>query len=259
MDQFSITRQTTAFLGILALLELAIVLIFPLLAVLFGAVAAPLMIFVWMKAGVRTGKWLWWNPVVVPLTQAEGAVVLSAAVMFATGILVTGYEAIRFASGERDLLTGYAFRYMLSGAPSSRPVGTRAFSYSDPAMQQEFKDELAKAGIPFTLDTKKGKEYVVWTPEHNSAVERIEAKLREGPASGGRSVHFGNTATQQAFKEWLLKRGIAFEIVTMRGEEYVVWKEGPKDLAMQFMKERSVPCPKDAAASAGGKVEATRC
>ena len=259
MDPFTITRQTITFLGVLAVLELAIVLVFPAVSVLLGAVAAVLLTFVWMKAGIRTRKWLWFNPVAVPLSQFEGAIALSAALMFAAGIFVTGYEAIRYASGGRDLLTGYAFRHLRPGPETSRPVSTRAFNYSDPAMQQQFKDELAKAGNPFTLDTRDGKEYVVWTPEHNAAVDEIEGKIREGPASGGRNVHFGDPATQQAFKDWLTERGIAYEITTMRGEEFVLWKEGSEDLSKQFLKEYSPPCDRDTAASASKTGEKKPC
>lgn len=260
VDAFSTTRQTFAFLAILALVELAMVLVFPLLVVVLGVLAALLLVLVWMKSGIRTRKWLWWNPAAVPLTQAEGAVALSAAIMFCAGMLVAGYEAARFASGEREFLTGYIFRQMRAGAPPSRPVGTRAFSYSDAAMQQQFKDELAKAGIPFTLEVKDGKEFVAWTPEHNAAVEKIERKLRDDPAAGGRNVRFGDPEMQEEFKEWLRKRGIAYEVVTTRGEEFVVWKEGPKDLVRQFMESRgTTDCPPEAAAGASGKEKPERC
>jgi hypothetical protein len=259
VDQFSFTRQTTAFLGILAILELALVLVFPTATVLLGVIAAGLIVLVWMKAGIRTRKWLWWNPVAVPLTQAEGAVALSATLMFAAGILVAGYEAVRFASGEKDLLTGYAFRQMLKeGPPRTLPVGSRAVHYSDPEMLTALKYELAKAGVPFKLDTREGKEYVVWTPEHNAVAEEIQRKLHEGPPAGG-SVHFAQPATQQAFREWLLKRGIASEIVIRRGEEYVDWKEGPRELAKQFLQEYYRPCPEDEAASASAKAGQARC
>jgi len=58
VDQFSFRRQTIAFLGILAVLELAIVLVFPAASVLLGVVAVMLIFFVWIKAGIRTRKWL---------------------------------------------------------------------------------------------------------------------------------------------------------------------------------------------------------
>ena len=238
---------------------MVIVLAFPLISVIFGAAAAALLVLVWVKTGMRTGKWLWWNPVAVPLTQIEGAFMLSAALLFCAGVLVIGYEGFRLASGEKELLTGYIWQHMRSGEPSRRPIGSRSVNYSDPAMQQQLKDELANAGIPYQLETTDGKEHVVWTPEHNAAVDEIQRKIVAGPSAGGRNVHFGDAATQQEFKDWLIKRGIPYEIVITRGDEFVVWKEGSKDLAMQFMKERSVPCPGDAAASAPKTGEQKPC
>jgi len=91
---------------------LVIVLAFPLISVIFGAAAAALLVLVWVKTGMRTGKWLWWNPVAVPLTQIEGAFMLSAALLFCAGVLVIGYEGIRLASGEKELLTGYVWQHM---------------------------------------------------------------------------------------------------------------------------------------------------
>jgi hypothetical protein len=259
VDQFSFTRQTIAFLGILAVLELAIVLVFPAATVILGVVAVMLIAFVWMKAGIRTRKWLWLNPVAVPLSQAEGAVALSAAVMFAAGILVTGYEAIRYASGEKNLLTGYAFRHMLRSQSSSPPLGSRSSSYSDTAMQQRLKDELARAGIPYSLEVTDGKEFIKWSVEHNAAVEDIKRRKVDTMFSGGRNAAFPDPALRKEFTDWLTRRGIPFEIVNSSGREFVVWDRGPDDLVRQFMEGRSVDCPPGAAASASGKAGQTRC
>jgi hypothetical protein len=259
VDQFSFRRQTIAFLGILAILEVAIVLVFPAASVLLGVLAVMLIVFVWIKAGIRTRKWLWWNPAAVPLTQMEGAIALSAVLFFSVGILVTGYEANRYASGERDLLTGYAFRHMLSSQPSSRPVGTRSSSYSDPAMQQRLKDELAKAGIPYALDVTDGKEFIKWSVEHNTAVEDIQRRKIDAMFSGGRNASFPDPALRQEFTDWLTRRGITYEVVKSSSGEFVVWDRGPNDLVRQFMEGRSTDCPPGAAASASGKAGQTRC
>jgi hypothetical protein len=259
VDQFSFRRQTIAFLGILAVLELAIVLVFPAASVLLGVVAVMLIVFVWIKAGMRTRKWLWWNPLAVPLTQMEGAIAFSAVLFFSVGILVTGYEANRFASGERDLLTGYAFRHMLSSQPSSQPVGTRSSSYSDPAMQQRLKDELAKAGIPYALEVTDGKEFIKWSAEHNAAVEDIKRRKVDAMFSGGRNASFPDRALRQEFTEWLTRRGITHEVVNSSSGELVVWDTGPDDLVRQFMEGRSVDCPPGVAASASGKAGQKRC
>lgn len=259
VDQFSFRRQTIAFLGILVVLELAIVLVFPIAAVLLGVVAVMLIVFVWMKAGLRTQKWLWWNPLGVPLTQMEGATVFSAVLFFSVGILVTAYEASRYAAGERDLLTGYAFRHMLRNQPPSRPAETRSSSYSDPAMQKRLKDELAKARIPYALDVTDGKEFVRWPVEHNAAVEDIKRRRVDTLFSGGRNASFPDPALRKEFTDWLTRREITYEVVTSSSGEFVVWDRGPNDLVRQFMEARSVDCAPGAAASTSGKAGQTRC
>jgi len=258
MDQFNITRQTITFLALLAVLELAIVLVFPFVSVVFGAFAVLLVVLVWLKAGIRTRKWLWWNPVAVPLTQVEGTIALSAVLFFSVGVLVTGYEAIQFASGERNVLTGYAFRHMLRSPPSP-PLGSRSSSYSDPAMQQRLKDELAKAGIPYALDVTDGKEFIKWSVEHNAAVEDIKRRRVDTLFSDNRNASFPDPALRQEFTAWLRGRGIPYEIVNSRDGEFVVWEKGPNDLVRQFMEGRSVDCAPSAAASASGKAGQTRC
>ena len=263
MDPFAFNRQTIAFLGILALLEVLMVLVFPVLAIASALVAFILLVFVWLKAGVRTGKWLWWNMGKVPLTQAEGAIAVSAALLFASGLLVGGYEGMRYASGERTLLVGYALRHTLgqSKPPDvpARPAGMRGTHYSDPDMQTALKAELTRAGIPHKLDTTDGKEFVMWAPENDAAVEKIQQRVRENPSPTGHSVHFDKPETREAFKMWLLKRRIPFGIVEMRGKEYVTWKEGSKELAMQFLKEHYRPCPEAAAARDPGKAAQAPC
>ena len=258
MDQFNITRQTITFLALLAVLELAIVLVFPFVSVVFGAFAVLLVVLVWLKAGIRTRKWLWWNPVAVPLTQVEGTIALSALLFFTVGVSVTGYEAIQFASGERNVLTGYAFRHMLRSPPSP-PLGSRSSSYSDPAMQQRLKDELAKAGIPYALDVTDGKEFIKWSVEHNAAVEDIKRRRVDTLFSDNRNASFPDPALRQEFTDWLTQRNIPYEIVNSTSGEFVVWEKGPNDLVRQFMEGRSVDCAPSAAASASGKAGQTRC
>jgi len=259
MDQFNITRQTITFLALLAVLELAIVLVFPFVSVVFGAFAVLLVVLVWLKAGIRTRKWLWWNPVAVPLTQVEGTIALSAVLFFSVGVLVTGYEAIQFASGERNVLTGYAFRHMLRSQPPSPPLGSRASSYSDTARQQRLKDELAKAGIPYALDVTDGKEFIKWSVEHNAAVEDIKRRRVDTLFSDNRNASFPDPALRQEFTDWLTQRNIPYEIVNSTSGEFVVWEKGPNDLVRQFMEGRSVDCAPSAAASASGKAGQTRC
>jgi len=259
VDAFSFTRQTIAFLGVLAVIEMAIFLLFPTAIVALAVLAALLWLFVWLKTGMRAGKWFWWNPVTVPLTQVEGALALSAALVLSCGILVAGYEGIRFASGERQLLLGYVWRYMRPVEVSSRPAGSHSVHHSNPERQQGLKNELQKAGIPYSLETSDGKEFITWAQEHKAAVEEIERKMNEAPTPDSHNTSFEDPATQKEFREWLVKRGIAHEVVTMQGREFVTW-QGPDDLPVQFMNERSLRCKRDATASAAGKkAEGKRC
>jgi len=96
---------------------------------------------------------------------------------------------------------------------------------------------------------------VMWEPEHDAAVEEIQRRAHEAPSRTGRSVHFDKPATQQEFKAWLAKRGIAYEATTRGGKEFVVWKDGSPELAIEFLKEQHMPCP-EAAAAAGATGQA---
>ena len=62
--------------------------------------------------------------------------------------------------------------------------------------------------------------------------------MREGPLPDGRNVHFPDPALQKQFTDWLAQKGIAHQVVTMRGEDYVVWNESKGDLAREFIESR---------------------
>ena len=159
------------------------------------------------------------------------------------------------------MLTGYAFRHMVSSKSSDRPVSTRASSYSDPAMQQRLKEELAKAGIPHELEVTDGREFIKWSLEHDVAVEDIKQKKVDRTYGDGRNASFPDPALRQEFTDWLTRKGIRYEIVTSSdGREFVVWAEGPKELVRQFMESRpTTDCAPGAAASTPGKAGQKRC
>jgi len=143
-EPFIFTRQTAAFLGVLCALELLVVLVFPLLSIVFAVLALALLVVVWFKAGLRTAKWLWWRPAAAPLTQAEGAIAVSAAVLVAAGVLMTGYEGIRFMSGKTDLLTGYVWWHLRrdAEAPQPRPASTRGTLIPSTSRRSRARDLL---------------------------------------------------------------------------------------------------------------------
>ena len=256
MDAFRFTRQTAVFLAVLGTVELIVVLVFPMLALVLAVLALVLLVVIWLKTGLRARKWLWWNPAAVPLTQAEGALAVSGALLLAVGLLVTGYEAIAFTMGSRTLLSGVAWQLIRPPHDTPRPLamGMRGSHYSDPDRQKSLKDALTRAGIPYTLDTQDGKEFVHWPPEHDKAVEQIKGSLHGDPAPGKHSIAFENAATHEEFKLWLVERRIPFEVIEMPDKKkYVAWKDAPRDLAIQFLKERAAAsCDEQATRPADG-------
>ena len=257
MDAFSYTRQTAVFLALLAAIELVIVLVFPLLALALALLALVLMAAIWLKAGLRTRRWLWWNPMAVPLTQAEGALAVSGALLLGIGLVVAGYEAIALNMGGRTLLSGVAWELVRPRAEAPRPVGKRGSHYSDPDRQRSFEDGLAKAGIPYSKETHEDKEFIYWSHEYDQAAEEISRKVRGDVAPGKHTVAFENAATHEEFKLWLVERSIRFEVIQTEDKKYVAWKDAPADLALQFLKEKAAAsCDKQASGSAG---TAKRC
>lgn len=257
MEPFTFNRQTIAFLCVIAAVELLVVLLFSLIAAMLGALAVLLLLFVWVKTGIRSGKWFWWNPVAVPLTQLEGALAVSGAFLLAIGVIDVGYEWIKLPPHAREVLIGHVSP-TIGGPPPSSSAGSNSAMYTDPAVQEQFKDELAKAGIPYGMETRGRDEYVFWSPQYDSAVKKIEGTIGAGPISGY-NMSFGDPKQQREFRGWLLKRGIASEIIKIDGKDFVVWKEGSQELAHQFINEHSAPCARGKPASAPGKEKAPRC
>jgi len=258
VDAFSFTRQTAVFLAVLGAIELIVVLVFPLLALVFAVLALVVLVVIWLKTGLRARKWLWWNPAAVPLTQVEGALAVSGALLLGVGLLVTGNEALSYATGGRTLLGGVIWQLMRPAPPDApRPVGKRGTYFSNPDRQQSLKDELARAGIPYTLEITDGKEFVQWSQEHDQAAEAILRNVQGDVAPGKHTVAFEDAATRDEFKLWLLARNIRFEAVEVGNKHYIAWKDGPRDLAMQFLKERGAGSCEGQAARAAG--DAKRC
>jgi len=133
----------------------------------------------------------------------------------------------------------------------STPRVSGGMSYGHAEYQQEFKDALGKAGIPYTVEMKDGREFAYWTSEQHAAVEAIKRELE---LLEGRSVSFSNPILDKAFKDWLAKNGVAYRTVQRRGRDYVAW-EGEPELLKKFMAEVKFPdCPK-----AAGEVTSKNC
>lgn len=124
------------------------------------------------------------------------------------------------------------------------PSPASSVSYSNPQTQQRLKDELARAGIPFTTDSREGREYVNWSREHNAAAQKIQETLH-----GPRGIHFGSAQSQKDFVEWLAKRKIKSAIVRHEGNDYVTWDDPrqPKEMMDAFIAARPSKCGPDKA------------
>jgi hypothetical protein len=144
-----------------------------------------------------------------------------------------------------------SFRFGSSGPPvyDAERI-TSSVHYGDPAMQQALKDALDKAGIPYKLETREGKEMVGWTYANDPAARAVQKQLEGSGLATGRSVSFQNAGLQKEFIAWLAAKGVKHETTSAQGREYVVW-EGPSDLAHQFMLQRPSDCGKTAAAGKG--------
>lgn len=235
MDGFRLDRQAKIFLAVLIVVALALVPLAPFASLAFGALSLVVLGVVFLIAFARNRR------LFGPLTPAEGALVFSSAVFALGGALVIVYAILMLGTGNAMLLSHAMLPFPVS-ADGPRPVGDSSVWYSDADKQQRLKQELAKAGIPFKVETQDGKEYVKWSQEHNGIAEDISRKLRDGPFPNGRQTRFADPAMQKAFADWLTAKGVRHETVKQHGEDWIFW-EGGENLAHEFMTTRPVkPC-----------------
>jgi hypothetical protein len=246
MEPFRLTPQSIAFLSVMAAVAVVVAVAAPFGSIALGTVALLAIGVVLIKAMLRARRW--W-----PLTAVEGTVALSGMVLLVGGLAVMAYSMVRLGTGHPFGMTvGWP-----SMADSARATSiTRSISYSDPEMQQRLKDGLRAAGVPFTVKMQDGKEYVGWEAEHAAAAQAVDEKIKEGPLPAGRNVHFPDPNLRKQFTDWLAQKGIQHQVVTTRGEDYVVWNEAGGDLAREFIDSRSAECKDKVAA---GKAAGGRC
>lgn len=235
MEAFSLDRQAFAFLVVIAVMVGLMVLLSPFLLLALGALGVVLLLLVWLKAAIR-GRAL-----IAPFGAVEGALALSA-LLFALGGAVSGGLIVAQAGSDSFSL----FRAMLplGGIAKGPSVGSRSVHYSDPDMNERLKKELAKAGVPFTTETRDGNEYVGWSADQNVAAEEVQRRLHEGPFPGGRNSHFPDAKLQKEFTDWLTRKGVKHEVVKNRGEDWVYWEATDADLVREFMTQKGVDCGK---------------
>lgn len=246
MEPFRLTPQSIAFLSVMVAVTVVVAVAAPFGSIALGVVALLAIGVVLIKAMLRSRRW--W-----PLSVVEGTVALSGIVLLVGGLSVMTYSMVRLGTGHPFGMT-VGWPAMADGAG---PEGiTRSVSYSDPEMQQRLKDALRAAGVPFTVKTQDGKEFVGWEAEHAAAAQAVDDKIKEGPLPAGRNVHFPDPNLRKQFTDWLGQKGIEHQVVTTRGEDYVVWNESRGDLAREFIESRGAECKDKVAA---GKIAGARC
>jgi hypothetical protein len=232
MEPFRFTPQTIAFVALMAAVTVVVAVAAPFGSIALAVVALLGIGVVLIKAMLRTRRW--W-----PLTAVEGTVALSGVVLVVGGLTVMAYSMFRLGTDHaRGMMVGWP-----SMADGQRPQSiTRSVSYGDPETQQRLKDGLRSAGVPFTVKMQDGKEFVGWDAQHAAAAQAVDEKIKYGPLPSGRNVHFPDPNLRKQFTDWLAQKGIQHEIVTTRGQDYVVWNEDRGDLAREFIESRSADC-----------------
>jgi hypothetical protein len=239
MEPFRLNPQAVSFLAVIALLSGALVFLAPFALLIMSAVGVVLLLGAWVKAMARERK------LAAPFSAGEGAVALSALILVAGSVTAAGMLVYRLGAESAVSLTGAMFP--IASSPGGPRIGQSSRHHSDAATQKKFKDELAKAGIPFQTRMQEGREFVSWPPEHNAAVEVIDRRIdsEPGPLPAGRAMGFGSPETHKEFAEWLSRRGVKSETVQAYGKDYLVWDEGagePRALMEEFFKDKAKRC-----------------
>jgi len=243
VEPFRLDRQAKAFLAVLVIVALALIPLAPFASLAFGALSLVVLCVVLLMALARNRR------LFGPLTPAEGALAASAAVFAVGGALVIAYATIMM--GANNLMTLGQAMLPFRSATDTIP-GDSAVWFSDAETMRELKEELAKAGVPFGLQTREGKEYVTWSHKYEEKASVIRDSLRgrvpasePSPLRPGRTMSFHNPSHHDEFAAWLASRGIKSQTVEARGSRFLVWDDGAPDsdrLVSEFMAERAKKC-----------------
>jgi hypothetical protein len=243
MEPFRLDRQAKVFLAVLVVLALAMVPLAPFASLAFGALSLVVLCVVFLIALARNRR------LFGPLTQTEGALAVAAGTFALGGALVVVYAILMLGAGNAMMLSHAMLPFRSGDGP--RAVGNSSVWYSDADTQKALKEALTKAGVPFELETREGKEYVTWSYKHDEAARAINEKLRQAPISGpsglpaGRSMSFGDPAHHKEFAQWLARKGVKSGTIESHGQQYLVWDEGagdPRQLMNEFFAEKARRC-----------------
>jgi hypothetical protein len=246
VERFEVNRLTVTFLLLIAAVAMVVAVAAPFGSIVLGALSLLAVGVVLIKAMFRARRW--W-----PLTAVEGTIAVSGLALLGGGIGVIGYSMVTMGTEDGPrLMIGWP---SVSTEVRSRPR-TSSVMYTDADLQQQVKDGLRAAGVPYTLATREGSEYISWPADHDAAVQAVIEKIVGRTLPNNRNVHFTDAAVQKQFIEWLDKKGIKYEMEKSRGVDHVVWEEGKGEVLKDFFASRGTDCKGRVAA---GKPESRPC
>jgi hypothetical protein len=208
-------RPALVYISALAILSTALLFVAPAALVVLALLALAAVVFIWIKAGLRTGRWFWLRSASA-LTGPEAAAWTSSLVVLGFGVVAVFYVGMLVGRSGVPLP-------LLLGAGSSS-ASTRASTFSDPETQERFKRELEAGKVPHSTYSRDGKEWISWDAKDDAVVEELRAKAQAGPLTSGRNVAFGDSTQEEEFVNWLTKRGVPHTRVSSHGKTFVVWE-----------------------------------
>src|SRR6185369_689421 len=69
-------------------------------------------------------------------------------------------------------------------------LASEGYSLSDPAKQERLKQELTAAGVPFTIKTIDGQEYVHWDASQADRANAVRIALLGPDLPSGRNISY---------------------------------------------------------------------
>jgi hypothetical protein len=124
----------------------------------------------------------------------------------------------------RAALAAVALALATACIESQAPVpDSEGHSFHDAVRQEQFKQKLMAAGVPFTTETVDGQEFVRWTKRDADRANAIRQEVFGPDLPPGRHIAYDG-ATQASFKAWLTENGIPFSTAQKDGREYVIWE-----------------------------------
>jgi hypothetical protein len=210
---------------------------------LLAGVVTPVMMWLLLAAGVVLGvlAGLAVQVLITPLLRHGSAAARWEGRSFVAAVaLLTLYAALKPSPPESP-----AAERRPAELPPGYELGSMMISQVDPALHEELKAALTRAGVRFELGRMEdGREALRIRQDQAEAYERVAREIwGERPPANGRSVHMSSPAVQRDFQKWLSDAGIPNRIMTYQRKEFVVW-EGEPYLWRKFHDQQPSDCAK---------------